>query len=313
MGASLRAGLLAVGDTDAVLVSLVDLPDVGAPVVARVLAAGTGRAVLARAAYDGEAGHPVLLGGDHLAPLVATLRGDVGAKPYLADPRGGARRVRGPRHRRRPGHPVTAYRRGSSRSPGPSSPARARPAPPGTATCPAVLAALEERWQVRDGPPAARRQRVVRLPRDDPRRAGPRGQGRGARPRPGRRGAGAGGGRGRGYALPARPRPRARRRADRVPRPGPRAVAGHRPSGPSPCWPTPSARRGGCRSTPCRRGRTRRSPCAPSSSTSTSGSAGPRTGGCSGPRSTTPTRWPATTRPPPWSSTATPTRATRCR
>ncbi len=66
------------------LVSLVDLPDVGAPVVARVLAAGTGRAVLARAAYDGEAGHPVLLGADHLAPLVATLHGDVGARPYLA-------------------------------------------------------------------------------------------------------------------------------------------------------------------------------------------------------------------------------------
>ena len=52
--------------------------------MARVLAAGTGRAVLARAAYDGEAGHPVLLGADHLAPLVATLRGDVGAKSYLA-------------------------------------------------------------------------------------------------------------------------------------------------------------------------------------------------------------------------------------
>ncbi|WP_107766644.1 nucleotidyltransferase family protein [Nocardioides terrigena] len=84
MGASLRAGLLAVGDTDAVLVSLVDLPDVGAPVVARVLEAGTGRAVLARSAYDGEAGHPVLLGADHLAPLVAALHGDVGAKPYLA-------------------------------------------------------------------------------------------------------------------------------------------------------------------------------------------------------------------------------------
>jgi CTP:molybdopterin cytidylyltransferase MocA len=84
MGASLRAGLLALGDVVAVLVSLVDLPDVGAPVVARVLAAGTGRAALVRASYDGEPGHPVLIGGDHLAPLVATLRGDVGAKPYLA-------------------------------------------------------------------------------------------------------------------------------------------------------------------------------------------------------------------------------------
>jgi molybdenum cofactor cytidylyltransferase/nicotine blue oxidoreductase len=84
MGASLRAGLLALGDVDEVLVSLVDLPDVGAPVVARVLAAGTGRAALVRASYEGEPGHPVLIGGDHLVPLVATLHGDVGARPYLA-------------------------------------------------------------------------------------------------------------------------------------------------------------------------------------------------------------------------------------
>jgi CTP:molybdopterin cytidylyltransferase MocA len=84
MGASLRAGLVAVGAADSVLVSLVDLPDVGAPVVARVLAAGSGPASLARAAYDGHAGHPVLLGGAHLAALAATLHGDVGAKPYLA-------------------------------------------------------------------------------------------------------------------------------------------------------------------------------------------------------------------------------------
>ena len=88
MGASLRAGLHAVGaagaDPDAVLVSLVDLPDVGAPVVARVVAAASGRAVLARASYDGKAGAP---GPDRRRPpraLVVTLRGDVGAKPYLA-------------------------------------------------------------------------------------------------------------------------------------------------------------------------------------------------------------------------------------
>lgn len=84
MGASLRAGLLSVGDPDALLVSLVDLPDVGAPVVARVLTADTGRATLARASYDGEPGHPVLLGGDHLAPLLETLHGDAGARAYLA-------------------------------------------------------------------------------------------------------------------------------------------------------------------------------------------------------------------------------------
>ena len=83
MGASLRAGLLALGDTDAALVSLVDLPDVDAPVVARVLAAGTGRAVLARAAYDGEAGHPVLLGADHSRPSSRRARRRRGAH-YLA-------------------------------------------------------------------------------------------------------------------------------------------------------------------------------------------------------------------------------------
>lgn len=84
MGASLRTGLLALGDPDTVLVSLVDLPDVDAAVVARVLGAGTGRASLARASYDGRPGHPVLIGGDHLVRLVATLDGDVGARGYLA-------------------------------------------------------------------------------------------------------------------------------------------------------------------------------------------------------------------------------------
>ncbi len=54
----------------AVVVLLVDLPDVGAAVLARVLAARggrRGRQVLARAAYDGMPGHPVLLGRDHWA------------------------------------------------------------------------------------------------------------------------------------------------------------------------------------------------------------------------------------------------------
>ena len=63
MGASLRAGLAdADRDADAVVVTLVDLPDVTAEVVRRVVAAATGPAGLARAAYDGKPGHPVLLG-----------------------------------------------------------------------------------------------------------------------------------------------------------------------------------------------------------------------------------------------------------
>ena len=41
--------------------------------------------MLARAAYDGEPGHPVLLGHDHWAGVVATAQGDRGARDYLAD------------------------------------------------------------------------------------------------------------------------------------------------------------------------------------------------------------------------------------
>ena len=87
MGASLRTGLRALGDadTDAVVVSLVDLPDVGAEVVRRLLDLATDPGVLARAAYDGEPGHPVLLGHDHWAGVLATARGDRGARDYLTE------------------------------------------------------------------------------------------------------------------------------------------------------------------------------------------------------------------------------------
>ncbi len=85
--ASLRAGLDGVADLDgyAVCLLLVDLPDVGADVVRRVReAAGDGPGVLARAAYDGVPGHPVVIGRDHVADLLGTLAGDSGAKGYLA-------------------------------------------------------------------------------------------------------------------------------------------------------------------------------------------------------------------------------------
>jgi len=86
MGASLRAGLRAVAgeDAEAVVVHLVDLPDVTAAVVARVLAAGGGPGALARAAYAGTPGHPVLLGRDHWAGVAESAAGDRGARGYLA-------------------------------------------------------------------------------------------------------------------------------------------------------------------------------------------------------------------------------------
>ncbi len=63
---------------------LVDLPDVGAAVVDRVVSAAAGPASLARAAYDGVPGHPVLLGRDHWAEVARTARGDRGARDHLA-------------------------------------------------------------------------------------------------------------------------------------------------------------------------------------------------------------------------------------
>jgi CTP:molybdopterin cytidylyltransferase MocA len=85
MGASLRAGLGRLGaNADAVLVTLVDLPDVGADVVARVVAAATGPSSLARASYDGTLGHPVLLGRDHWEGVRASAADDKGARDYLA-------------------------------------------------------------------------------------------------------------------------------------------------------------------------------------------------------------------------------------
>jgi CTP:molybdopterin cytidylyltransferase MocA len=87
MGSSLRSGLLAARSAPwrAVLVHLVDLPDVTAQVVRRLIRhAPPGTASLARATYGGRPGHPVLIGRDHLESIMASLTGDSGAKGYLA-------------------------------------------------------------------------------------------------------------------------------------------------------------------------------------------------------------------------------------
>jgi len=87
MSVSLRAGLGALADLadppQAAIVGLVDMPDVDAAVVTRLRAAATGPHVLARAAYQGRPGHPVLLGREHWTPIARTARADMGAREYL--------------------------------------------------------------------------------------------------------------------------------------------------------------------------------------------------------------------------------------
>lgn len=87
MAASLRAGLRGLLGTAATgaLVHLVDLPDVSAAVVERVLGQTVGPAALARAAYDTRPGHPVLIGRDHWDGVLAGATGDAGARDYLRD------------------------------------------------------------------------------------------------------------------------------------------------------------------------------------------------------------------------------------
>lgn len=83
MAASLRAGLDALTDETRCLLTLVDLPDVGADVMERLLALPDSPEVLARASYNSVPGHPVLLGRDHWAGAAASAHGDHGARAYL--------------------------------------------------------------------------------------------------------------------------------------------------------------------------------------------------------------------------------------
>jgi len=90
MASSLRSGLLAAQSQSwrAVMVHLVDLPDVTADVVRRVIQQSpAGTAGLARATYDGRPGHPVCIGRDHLESIMVELTGDSGAKDYLVQHR----------------------------------------------------------------------------------------------------------------------------------------------------------------------------------------------------------------------------------
>lgn len=83
--ASLRCAIEAVaGHARAVVLTLGDQPRITPDVIARfaALAGEFGEHARARAVYDGEPGHPVALGSAYF-PLVAQLRGDVGARGVL--------------------------------------------------------------------------------------------------------------------------------------------------------------------------------------------------------------------------------------
>jgi CTP:molybdopterin cytidylyltransferase MocA len=83
LASSLRAGLtaaMAEPGVDRVLVTLVDLPGMTAQALTRVAASA---APLAQGCFGGESGHPVLLGREHWAGVIAMAQADRGARDYL--------------------------------------------------------------------------------------------------------------------------------------------------------------------------------------------------------------------------------------
>jgi CTP:molybdopterin cytidylyltransferase MocA len=86
MHRSFVAGIEAVAgsEADLAVVMLVDTPDVNSAVVGRVLdQAGQRPAVLARAAYEGRPGHPVVIGRCHFQGAMGSARAGAGARDYL--------------------------------------------------------------------------------------------------------------------------------------------------------------------------------------------------------------------------------------
>ena len=87
MSASLRAGIsaLAAGAADYAVLLTVDTPDIGATAVRRVLAAArTSPSGIARACYGERPGHPVVIARHHWPELLGNVRGDEGARSFLA-------------------------------------------------------------------------------------------------------------------------------------------------------------------------------------------------------------------------------------
>ncbi|RJO76602.1 nucleotidyltransferase family protein [Nocardia panacis] len=86
MGASVRAGLRAAARSGAEYVAImpVDTPDVGAEVVARVIAAAIDSPTgMARAVFRNTPGHPVVLEKRHWEPVYSAAQGNSGGRTYL--------------------------------------------------------------------------------------------------------------------------------------------------------------------------------------------------------------------------------------
>ncbi len=83
ISASLRAGVAALSECDAIVITLADQPLISAQVIAAVVDRGDGPAPAARATYDGRVGHPVLVKRELFGPILE-LRGDEGARELLA-------------------------------------------------------------------------------------------------------------------------------------------------------------------------------------------------------------------------------------
>lgn len=87
MSTSVRVGLQAAGELretpEAVVVQLVDTPEISPHAVER-LRKVAGPDVLAVATYEGQTGHPMLLGREHWDAVAGSVDGDVGARSYLA-------------------------------------------------------------------------------------------------------------------------------------------------------------------------------------------------------------------------------------
>lgn len=84
MGSSLRVGLAALPATEAVAAVILPVDTPGVTVAAvRRLAELAAPDALARATYDGEPGHPVLIGRDHWAGVSELAADDRGARDYL--------------------------------------------------------------------------------------------------------------------------------------------------------------------------------------------------------------------------------------